>query len=85
MQLQLYPSISAVCKQQDMRQRSSSIGCLNRSCDTTYLHLGLALLTATLERMIPIAGMLMSDKAPMIVSLMSGCITLSARIPRPLP
>ena len=67
MQLQLYPSISVVCNQpaveQNIRQRSLLTDFLNKTFDTTYLHLGLALLTATLERMIPIAGMLMSDKA----------------------
>lgn len=87
MQLQLYPSITAVCtqptSQQNIRQRSLLIGFLNKTFDTTYLQLVLALLTATLDRMIPIAGMLMSDKAPIIVGLMSGCNALSARIPTP--
>jgi|SRR5580698_10284351 hypothetical protein len=87
MQLQLSPSISAVCtqpaSQQNIRQRSLLTGFLNKTFDTTYLHLVLALLTATLDRMIPIAGMLMSDKAPIIVGLMSGCNALSVRIPRP--
>jgi hypothetical protein len=87
MQLQLYPSISAVCNQRaatpNTRQRSLLAGLLNRIPDTTYLHLGLAVLTATLERMIPIAGILMSDKAPIIVGLMSGCNALSVSIPRP--
>ncbi len=87
MQLPLYPSISAVCTQpeapQNIHQRSLLTGFLNKAFDTTYLHLGLALLTATLERMIPIVGMFMSDKAPIIVGLMSGCNALSARIPTP--
>jgi hypothetical protein len=89
MQLQLYPSISAVCTQpaarRNTRQRSLLAGLLNKLPDTTYLHLGLALLTATLGRMIPIAAMLMSDKAQIIVGLMGGCNALSASIPRPTP
>jgi hypothetical protein len=77
--LHVYPAA-----RQSLHQQSLLAGFVNRIRDTTYLHLGLALLAATLERMIPIAGMLMSDKAPIIVGLMSGCNALSASIPRPL-
>jgi hypothetical protein len=82
----LIPLVAAIiCSQQML---TANVESANLSLSPTYLASGMATLritlwftATTLERIIPAAGVVMPDQAPLVVALWSACSRLSLRIP----